>query len=151
MLLHTIQAASLQARKAREGDRATLLVTLYAEASRPGKDAGNRESSDDEVIRVVRKFIKGAEEVLQVTQDSAARERAQREKTILEAFLPAVVTGDALRLAIREHARQARADKPQAPAVKLMGDVMARVKAQFGAAYDGAEASTLVREELGLG
>lgn len=151
MLLHIIQDAALQARKARETDRATLLVTLYAEASRPGKDAGNRESSDEEVLRVVRKFIKGAEETLHVTKDESVRARAQLERSILETFLPVNVAGEDLRQVVRSHARRVREDKPQVPAAKLMGEVMAGVKAQLAGAFDGAEASAMVRQELGLG
>lgn len=40
-LLNRIRKDSLAARKAREGDKASFLITLRAEASRPGKDDGN--------------------------------------------------------------------------------------------------------------
>jgi len=45
MLINKIKSDSLEARKARQTDTATLLTTLYSEASMIGKNLGNREST----------------------------------------------------------------------------------------------------------
>lgn len=143
MLLDTIQAASLEARKSKQAERASLLVTLYAEAARVGKDAGNRKSSDEEVVKTVQKFLKGVKESLQVLTDAQARERAQREQAILEEFLPKMVTGDALKAEVAAIV-EGLADK----SAKQMGVVMAQLKARLSGAYDGKEASALVKAAL---
>lgn len=143
MLLDTIQAASLEARKSKLTERASLLVTLYAEAARIGKDAGNRTSTDEEVLRVVRKFVKGVDESLAVLPQGDAREKALREKAVLEEFLPKMISGDDLGAAIADIV----ATLPEKSA-KQMGAVMAELKARLGGAYDGKEASALVRAAL---
>jgi uncharacterized protein len=143
MLLETIQRDSLEARKARESEKATTLVTLFAEASRPGKDAGNRTSTDEEVIKVVRKFIKGLDDSLQVLTQPEAIARAQREKHVLSAYLPSQLSGEALVRAI-EGIVAPMVDK----SAKSMGLVMNALRTQYGGAYDGAEASKLVKSIL---
>lgn len=143
MLLESIRTASLEARRAKDTDRASLLVTLYAEAARVGKDAGNRESTDDEVLKVVRKFLKGVDESLAVLTVEAARARALAEKAILETFLPRAVTGDELEGVIQSIV----ATLPERTA-RQMGVVMKALKEQLAGAYDGNEASVLVKKAL---
>ncbi len=143
MLLQTIRAASLDARKAKDADRAALLVTLYAEAARVGKDAGNRDSTDDEVVKVVRKFLKGVEESLAVLTVEAARVRALNEKAILETFLPRSVSGAELESVVQAIVATLPERSP-----RQMGAVMKALKEQLAGAYDGNEASALVKKVL---
>ena len=56
-LLAKLKADSLQARKDGNKVAANLLVTLVSEATMVGKNAGNRDSTDEEVQRVVKKFL----------------------------------------------------------------------------------------------
>ena len=65
-LLAQLKKDSLLARKAADSVRATLLSTLIAEAEMVGKNAGNRESSDDEVQQTIRKFLKNNQEAAAV-------------------------------------------------------------------------------------
>ncbi len=143
MLLESIQAASLEARKSKLTERASLLVTLYAEAARVGKDAGNRASTDDEVLKVVRKFVKGVDESLAVLPEGEARDKALREKAVLEEFVPRLTTGEALAAVVADIVAQL----PERSA-KQMGAVMTALKARLGGAYDGKEASALVKTAL---
>ncbi len=143
MLLESIQAASLEARKSKLTERASLLVTLYAEAARVGKDAGNRVSTDDEVLKVVRKFVKGVDESLAVLPEGEARDKALREKAVLEEFVPRLTTGEALAAVVADIVAQL----PERSA-KQMGAVMGALKTKLGGAYDGKEASALVKAAL---
>lgn len=143
MLLESLRTASLEARRAKDTDRASLLVTLYAEAARVGKDAGNRESTDDEVLKVVRKFLKGVDESLAVLTVDAARARALAEKAILEGFLPRAVTGAEL-----EGVIQSIVATLSERSARQMGVVMKSLKEQLAGAYDGNEASALVKKAL---
>ena len=143
MLLEKIKSDSLDARKARDSEKATSLVTLYAEAARVGKDAGGRDSTDLEVLAVVRKFIKGLDDSLTVLKDPTAIAKAQAERLVLSAYLPTQITGDALADVIASILETA-ADKT----AKGMGFVMNALKAQYGGAYDGAEAGRLVKAAL---
>lgn len=143
MLLETIRTQSLEARRAKESVRATLLVTLYAEAARVGKDDGNRGTTDAEVQDVVRKFLKGVRESLDVLKDEQARTLALTEKAILEEFLPRNVAGAELRSVIEGIVSGLPERSP-----KAMGAVMKALREQLAGAYDGNEASTLVKQVL---
>jgi uncharacterized protein YqeY len=143
MLLETIRLQSVEARRAKDSVRATLLVTLFAEAARVGKDAGNRETTDEETQKVVRKFLKGVDESLAVLKDEAARALALAEKSILESFLPQRITGAPLQAVVAEIV----ASLPDKSA-KQMGLVMRSLKERLSGAYDGAEATALVKTAL---
>ena len=143
MLLAKIKHDSLEARKAHESEKALSLVTLYAEAARIGKDAGDRETTDLEVIAVVRKFVKGLDDSLAVLQAQDAIEKARREKNLLSAYLPVQISGDVLAGVIAAIVATAT-DK----SAKGMGFVMNALKAQYGGTYDGVEASKLVKASL---
>lgn len=146
MLLHTIQAASVEARKARDTARATLLVTLYADAQRAGKDDGNRDSTDEEVLKTVRKFLKGVDEFTGFAQkagDTAKLAELAAERAILQGFLPQQADEASLRAAIADLVVQHAALGP-----KAMGPVMAGLKLKLGGNYDGALAGRLAKEML---
>lgn len=143
MLIEQIREQSLQARRAKDTVRATLLVTLYAEAARVGKDAGNRDTTDEEAQRVVRKFLKGVEESLAVLKDETARQVALAEKAILESLLPQRVTGEQLQAVVQDIVATLPEKSP-----KQMGAVMRTLKERLAGSYDGAEATTLVKQAL---
>lgn len=148
MMLETIRAALKAARLAKESEKVTQLSTLLGEAERDGKDDGNRESTDAEVVKTVRKFIAGLKDNLPLLTSVTDRERAVRELALLETFNPPVplqVTGaelaaviDGLVAALPEGART----------MKSMGAVMGSLKAKLPDAFDGTEASTLVKAKL---
>lgn len=145
MLLNQIKEDSFQARKAKETEKATLLVTLYAEASRKGKDNGNRESTDAEVLEVIKKFLKGIKETLDALPASKveARQAAEFEKQILESYLPKQASEEDLRAFIAEVVAGLGEKSP-----KQMGAVMKALKDKFGGNYDGTVASALVKAAL---
>jgi len=67
-LLQDIKNASLEARKIKS-ELSSFLVTLYAEAAKIGKDSGNRESTDEEVIKILKKFKSNAEELIKLATE----------------------------------------------------------------------------------
>lgn len=143
MLIHKIREDSLAARKARETDKATLLVTLFAEASRAGKDDGNRDSTDEEAMKTVRKFIDGIDTSLAVLTDTALVAKAQAEKNLLLTYLPAQLSGDALRAVINEIVGTLKEKN-----AKAMGQVMGTLRKQYAGTFNGDEAGKLAREAL---
>mgnify|MGYP000042907762 CR=1 FL=1 len=144
MLLEKLQAASLDARKAQNTIAASLLTTLYSEAARVGKDQGNRVSTDEEVVAVVKKFSKNIDETLAALPEADARVAVLRiEKELLAAYLPQQLDEAGLSALVAELVG-ALADKSP----KQMGVVMAGLKARAGGQYDGAMASRLVKAAL---
>ena len=144
-LLNQIKDAQLQARKERDEIKSSLFTTLYSEASMKGKNDGNRDSTDEEVIAVIKKFLNGVNETLEALKFSSdGRVKvAVLEKEILESLLPKQLSEDELRIAISALIAGLEERNP-----KAMGKIMAGLKAQFAGLYDGAVASKLIKEML---
>jgi hypothetical protein len=144
-ILQTLQADSLYARKYKLPE-ATLLVTLYGEASAVGKTNGNRDSTDEEVIATMKKFKAGAQAIIGaalVLDDSTTKSRittAEFEISILDRYLPTMITTEELRSYIE--GMIANAVSP------TIGSIMGELKRLYAGRYDGAVASTIIKELL---
>lgn len=149
VLLKRIQDDALAARKARDTGKASFLTTLFSEAGRVGKDDGNRDSTEDEVVAVVKKFINNIDSTLAefekrgVPTDSELRAQPNFERPLLEAYLPKQASEDEIRAAVAT----AIAALPEVN-MKQMGVVMGRLAAQFGQNFDKTFASGLVKKAL---
>ena len=142
-LLSQLKKDALLARKSASAVRATLLTTLIAEAEMVGKNAGNRESSDEEVQGTIRKFLKNNQEALAVIKDAERRTVLQEESFILTGYLPPMATEADVRALIAETVAGLADRSP-----KSMGVVMAALKAKFGSGFDARQANAWVREAL---
>ncbi len=142
-LLETLKKDSLAARKAADTVRATLLTTLIAEAQMVGKNAGNRESTDEEVLQTVRKFLKNNQEALAVIQDESRRAVLAEESAILGGYLPPVADEAKVRAFIADTVAALPERGP-----KQMGAVMAALKQEFGSTLDARQANAWVRDAL---
>lgn len=140
-LMNQIKQDQLQARKAREIKKASLLTTLIGEASIIGKNDGNRETTDEEVIRVIKKFIKGLQEVKQHSNDTAAFCECDVEIEILESYLPKMLTTEELEVIIKTMVEGAGGEA-------TMGSIMGALKSVYPGLYDGKVASGIVKEML---
>ena len=143
-LLHKIKDDSLTARKDRDVIKSALLTTLYSEAAMVGKNNGNNETTDAEVIAVVKKFIKGNDEVIQNVTDQARHEIALHEKALLLAYLPKQLSDDELRVIVG-----ALVETLTDRSIKQTGKIVAELKAKYSGQYDGAAASKIIKEFLG--
>ena len=130
-----------QARKQRDQARTTLLSTILS-------DIQNREielkhpATDAETAEVLRRGVKRRREAIEQyekgqREDLAARERA--EVKMLEEFLPAEVSPDDIRAAVRDAI---------AGGAKEMAPLMAKIMPQFKGRADGKLVNQIVREEL---
>lgn len=142
-LLAQLKKDSLLARKAGAGVRATLLSTLIAEAEMVGKNAGNRESTDDEVQQTIRKFLKNNQEALAVIKDAPRRAALAEESAILAEYLPPMAGEAEVKAFIAETVAGLAERSP-----KAMGAVMAALKTKFGTGFDAKQANAWVREAL---
>ena len=130
-LIETIKNDSLNARKARNALKSNLLTTLYSEAGIIGKNNGNRESTDEEVIGVVKKFIKNTE-ILLGLHDS---EETKTELTYLKEYLPKQLSNYELKNII----------SGLIDSGNNIGQVMKHLKENYSGLYDGKVASQLVK------
>ena len=144
MLIDEVKAQSVQARKARDHELAQLLITFYSEAAMIGKNDGERPTTDAEVQKVAKKFIKGAQDVIKNLPEKDPRvDAAQFEIDVLETFLPQQLTEEELRSNIEDLIQTNNVQS-----MKDMGFVMTELKAYYDGQFDGKLASQITRELL---
>ncbi|ANQ85626.1 GatB/YqeY domain-containing protein [Azoarcus olearius] len=142
-LLAQLKKDALLARKAAAPVRATLLSTLIAEAEMVGKNAGNRESTDDEVQQTIRKFLKNNQEAMAVIKDEARLATLREESAILTGYLPPMADEAEVKAFIATTVAGLADRSP-----KSMGAVMAALKAKYGNGFDARQANGWVRDAL---
>lgn len=147
MLMTKLRADALTARKNRDEVASGLLTALVGEAAMVGKNNGNRETTDEEALKVIKKFLDNATETLGLLDKKAAgdasalaapRSQAEREIVILSAYMPAQMTEAELRAEI--------ASFKAANAGTNIGAVMKHLQTNFGGTYDGKLASQIAKE-----
>ena len=133
VLINKIKDDLTKLRKQAEDKHAiSLLTTLYSEAANVGINDGKRVSTDEEVVRVIKKFVKDIDICLQHATD---KEMYTREREILEQYLPKQLSemelSDVISTYITGTGQPSKAD------------VMKYLKSAFGGKYDGKLAATI--------
>ena len=139
-LFDRLQADLNAARKAQDKARVLVLGTIFSDAKNK-KIEVRRDLTDEEVIDVLRKGIKRRRESIEMytgkRDDLAAKER--EEVVVLEAYLPAAVSDDEIRVAVRAVI---------AGGATQIGAVMGKVLPQFKGRAEGSTINAIAREEL---
>lgn len=141
-LIEEIKGDILRARKAKDSFTLSVLTTFFAESSMIGKNDGNRESIDDEVVTVGRKFIKNLDFILD-TCDEIDCSSLLNEKKLINNYLPQMLSEEKLREEIKNII-----DSEQLNSPKQMGMIMKKLGETFKGLYDGKIASTIAKELL---
>lgn len=159
MLLQTIQSDAMAARlaardattdaeRALQSERAKKLTTLYSEAFMLGKNK-SRETTEQETIDTVRKFLNGVNDSLpylaiRADDESIARlQELQIEKAMWESYLPKEPT-EAEVAAVATETLAGLADKGP----KAMGVIMEALKTRFGTALNRQVASAIAKQAV---
>jgi uncharacterized protein len=144
MLLNKIRTDMNQARQTNQVVAKNLLVTLYSESARVGKDRRNGDPTDAEVVAVVKRFLDNAQETRQLRMDRMmSTEDQTAEIAILESYMPRQLGDTALRNTILEIVASM-----DVKGMRAMGAVMNTLKERHGGSYDGAKASSIVKQVL---
>jgi uncharacterized protein YqeY len=128
-LFNTLKQERNIARSAEHRD--TVAINLYSTlvGELTTKEKSGTEITDAVVVATIKKFLVGVEEVLKVAQLPVAIADANKEKKILEAYLPKQLTSEEIRHIFEVNE------------LKTMKDAMAFLKQYFSGQYDGKVAS----------
>jgi len=130
-LMTQIKDLQIAARK-QGNSAASLYTTLLGEAGMIGKNAGNRETTDAEVVAVVKKFIKNVDEtIVALTQRNQDTSVFTAERQLLEQFLPQQLTQQTLENLARQ--------------CSSMPEFMKHLKQNYAGQYDGALAQQVAK------
>ena len=140
-LLETIKNDITLLRKAKSKFALSIVTTLYGEASMVGKSNGNRESTDAEVVQVVKKFIKNIQETLVKVKLSEEKiYDMEYEVEILSKYLPQQLTAEELTVLITQLISDKCYSLP-----KDMGKVMKHLSTEYAGRFDGRVASDIIK------
>jgi len=148
-IVNQLKQDQLQARKDRDAELASFLTTVYSEVVTVGKDDGNRETTDQETIAVLKKYIKRADEMITILEDrglmvGAEITAANFEIRVINKYLPKQLDETELTAVIAEII-----EKDGFSSMKDMGSTMKILKENHEGTYDGKLASTIVKQQLG--
>ena len=140
-LLARLQGDLNSARKSQDKPGTLLLGTVLSEIKNK-KIELRREPTDADVIDVLRKSIKRRKESVEMYTKGNRADLADKENSeaaALEKYLPAQVSEDELRAAVRAAI---------AGGANQIGAVMGKVLPQFKGRADGSTINAIAREEL---
>lgn len=133
MLIEKIRHDMQEAKKNKEVLKANLLSTLYAEIFTLSKSG--KELTEDDEIRIIKKFVKNIDETLALEITEEQKTRLNSEKEILESYLPKQLGKEETEKIVDEMISQG----------KVMKDIMAYFKENYTGRYDGKTVSEIVR------
>ena len=140
-VIEKLKAESLTLRKTRNPIAPAILFAL-SEIEKVGKNAGNRETTEDEAIKVIQKLIATIDENLKVTTDDGRKIAFNFEKQILSGVLPQMASDDE----VRELLKDILGDETP----KNKGVAMKVIRDQYGAKVDMKRAGEIVTELYGI-
>jgi len=134
-LISKIKEQQLAARKTHASVVTALLTTLIGESEMVGKNA-NRTVTDDEVIAMIKKFIKNIDMTLSVVKEPTDKAKCTIEKQILESYLPKQLSEADLRVIITK-LKEVHSGN--------VGLIMKELKTSYAGLYDGKLASEICK------
>lgn len=140
-LLERMQADLNTARRGQDRVAVLVIGTTLSEANNR-KIELRRELTDDDTMDVVRKAIKRRRESVEMYAKAGREDLAEKERgeaALLEQYLPAQMSDDEIRAAVRAAV---------AGGATTIGAVMGKVNPQLRGRADGARISTIAKEEL---
>lgn len=146
-LLKVLQDDSLEALRTKDPLK-SFRQALFGEAKKVGKDNGNRDSTDPEVLKVLSRFKEGLDQNIPLFEKRGDAEKLAEYKgqlaivlDYLDRFAPKVILMSELELRqIIDAEIKAGADN--------IGKIMPVLKKNYDGKFDGKLASNIVKEML---
>ncbi len=133
MLIEQIRKDMQDAKRNRETAKANLLSTLYGEMFTQSKSG--KEFTEDDELKIIRKFMKNADETLSFDITNEARQKLLEEKKILESYLPGQLSKDEIETIVSKMTSEG----------KTIKEIMPFFKENYSGRYDGKLVSEVVK------
>jgi uncharacterized protein YqeY len=152
-LIDIIKTAQVEARKARDPIRSSILTTLISEATKVTAEefkSGKTEITDEKVIKTLRTFVGNIN--MSLNGDSGkgitpipngdAREKLEAELVILSPYIPTELTEAQL----RDEVAKMATESGETYTVRDTGKVKAALELRFPGQIDARTLSTIMKE-----
>lgn len=140
-VIEKLKVESINLRKTRNPVAPSILFAL-SEIEKFGKNNGNRNTTEDEAIKVIQKLIATIDENLKLALDDGRKIALNFEKNILSGVLPSMASDEDVRQLLKDVIGD---EKP-----KNKGVAMKVVRDEYGAKVDMKRAGEIVTELYGI-
>ena len=144
-IIDTVKQDQLTARKNRDEFTAKFLTVLMSDIINIGKNDGNRATTDDEAIQVLKSYIKVNDknnEIFVKAADEVLLMDSSKERKLIEKYLPQMASDSDVTLALQAF----KADLEKNGKSYNVGLAMGHLKKTFGSSLNGATASKLAKD-----
>lgn len=143
MIVDIIKKDLDEARKAKRKDVVTFLSTIYSDIVMFGKNNGNRQTTDEEAIKIMKNFQSKSEEVIDLLKKKDPSRVLEYEEKIklLQKYMPKQLNEEELTEIIQNYIKDF--DKSNK---KIIGFVMNKLKENYAGMFDGKQASTIIKK-----
>jgi uncharacterized protein YqeY len=135
MLMENIKKDMMSAKKDKDTLKANLLSTLYSEIFTLSKSG--KPMTEEDSVKVIKKFIKNADDTLALDIPAESKEKYRKEKEILESYLPKQLSKEE----IDNHVTRMLSEGKQ------MKDIMQYFKENYSGMYDGRAVNEAVKSK----
>lgn len=135
MLLETIRQHMREAKMAKDTVKSNLLSTLYGEMFTQSKNG--KEMTEEDELKIIRKFMKNADETLALDIPEDTKAKLRTEKEILEAYLPKQLGRDEIDKIVTEMVSQG----------KTVKEIMPFFKEKYQGMYDGKTVNEIIKSK----
>jgi uncharacterized protein YqeY len=135
MLLETIRQNMREAKIAKDTLKANLLSTLYSEMFTQSKNG--RQMKEEDEIKIIRKFIKNADDTIALDVPEETKNKLRTEKEILEHYLPKQLSRDEIDKIVTEMVSEG----------KTVKEIMPYFKEKYSGMYDGKTVNEIIKSK----
>ena len=138
-MIDTLKADMMTARRAKESSKVASYALIISEIEKVGKNDGNRKTTNDEAIALIKKMVIRNEELAGYTEVGPARDKIDAETEMMRKYLPLMITPEAVETFINDLV---------SGGVSNIGQIMGSLKQEYGQAVDMKAAGGIARNAL---
>lgn len=144
-IIEKLKSESMRLRKERNPIAASITFAM-SEIEKVGKNNGNRQTTEDEAIKVVQKLIVTIDGNIKLATDDGRKIAFNYEKQILSSVLPQMASEEEISVYLDNYmtTRTKMGETPK------KGEIMKAIRDQFGAKVDMKRSGEMVTEKFGV-
>jgi uncharacterized protein YqeY len=144
-IIEKLKSESMRLRKERNPIAASITFAM-SEIEKVGKNNGNRQTTEDEAIKVVQKLIVTIDGNINLSTDDGRKIAFNYEKNILSSVLPQMASEEEVSVYLDNYmtTRSKMGETPK------KGEIMKAIRDQFGAKVDMKRSGEIITEKFGV-
>lgn len=139
MIINKLKEELLKARKNKNTNLVSSVALMISEIEKVGKNDGNRETTDDEAVALLKKMVQRNNETLEYLGAGPMRDKYSQEVDLMQKYIPSQVSDEEVTEFVKRYISENG---------KNMGAIMGALKDEYGSRVDMKSASGIVRANM---